>query len=116
MPGGSEALLLYDISLGYPHALLLITATLGNTLGSIINYFLGLKGIAYFLNREKHLEKARGYFQRYGAWALLLCWVPIIGDPITLIAGILGYDVKKFIMIVFLTKGLRYIMLVWIFS
>ena len=111
LPGGSEALLLYDISQNYNLALLIICATIGNTLGSLVNYVIGFKGVDYFLSKEKQLEKATGYFDRYGAWALLLSWVPIIGDPLTLVAGVLKYDVKKFIMIVLSAKGMRYILI-----
>jgi len=97
--------------------LLLLAATLGNTLGSLVNYFLGAKGTEYLLKKniakEKHLVKAHTYFERYGAWALLFSWVPIIGDPITLVAGVLKYDVKRFIMIVLLAKGMRYIMIAY---
>jgi len=113
LPGGSEALLLYDISQQHNLFLLLLFATLGNTLGSLINYFIGLKGVEYFLSKEKHLEKAQSYFQKYGAWVLLLSWAPIIGDPLTLVAGMLGYDLKKFIMIVLFAKAMRYIMIAW---
>ena len=120
LPGGSEALLLYDISQNYNLTLLLIVATLGNTLGSLINYVIGLKGIEYLLSKniakKSHLDKAHCYFEKYGAWALLLSWVPIIGDPITLIAGVLKYDVKWFIMIVLFAKGARYIMIAWMLS
>lgn len=120
MPGGSEALLLYDISQNYNLTLLLISATVGNTLGALINYALGYKGIAYLLSKniakEKQLKQAEVYFEKYGAWALLLSWVPIIGDPITLIAGVLQYDVKRFIMIVLFAKGMRYIMIAWMLS
>ena len=66
--------------------------------------------------KEKHLDKAHKYFEKYGAWALLLSWVPIIGDPITLIAGVLKYDIKKFIAIVLFAKGVRYIMIAWMLS
>ena len=120
LPGGSEALLLYDISQNHNLTLLLVAATVGNTLGSLINYFLGSKGIEYLLAKniakEKHLEKAHVYFEKYGAWALLLSWVPIIGDPITLIAGALKYDVKWFVMIVLFAKGMRYIMIAFLLS
>jgi len=113
LPGGSEALLLYDLYLGYNSLLLITVATTGNTFGSIINYFLGYKGID-FLTRKKYansqqLKKATKRFERYGAFSLLLSWMPIIGDPITFVAGILKYDLKKFIVIVFIAKGVRYI-------
>lgn len=114
LPGGSEALLVYDIIQGYNLYLLIFVATLGNTIGSLINYFLGRKGIEYLVAKKSaskaQLERAERYFDKYGAWALLLSWVPIIGDPITLVAGVFAYDVKKFIMIVFCAKGIRYIL------
>jgi len=112
LPLGSEALYLYDISQNYTLLLLWMVATVGNTLGSVVNYWLGLKGEAY-LERKGHLsvekmDKARGYFSKYGGWTLLLSWVPIIGDPLTFIAGVLRYNFKWFALIVFVAKGLRY--------
>lgn len=113
LPGGSEALLLYDLSLGYNPILLIFFATIGNTLGSVINYFLGYKGVDFLTDKKyanpKQLQKATNTFERYGAFSLLLSWVPIIGDPITFIAGVLKYDLKKFIVVVFIVKGVRYI-------
>ncbi len=112
LPGGSEALLLYNLSLGYDPILLILFATIGNTLGSIINYFLGYKGINFLIDKgyakSKQLQKATQTFQKYGAFSLLLSWMPIIGDPITFVAGILKYDIKKFIAVVFIAKGVRY--------
>ena len=116
LPLGSEALLLYDITQNYSLLLLWIFATLGNTLGSILNYWLGLKGEAY-LERKKYLSKekmvkARSFFDKYGGGTLLLSWVPIIGDPLTFIAGVLRYDFKVFTLIVFLAKGTRYAVII----
>ena len=112
LPLGSEALLVYDISQNYSLLVLWSFATIGNTLGSMLNYWLGLKGESY-LERKGHLsvekmEKARGFFAKYGGWSLLLSWAPIVGDPLTFIAGVLRYNFKYFILIVFLAKGLRY--------
>jgi len=120
LPLGSEALLLYDISQNYSLTLLWIFATVGNTLGSMVNYWLGLKGEAY-LERKGHvsvkkMEKARGFFAKYGGWSLLLSWVPIIGDPLTFIAGVLRYDFKWFSLIVFVAKGLRYAVIIFLAS
>lgn len=112
LPGGSEALLLYDLSLGYDPFLLILIAAIGNTLGSLINYVIGYKGIDYLSSKgyakEHQLDTAHNLFERYGAFSLLLSWVPIIGDPITFIAGVLKYDIKKFVLIVFIAKGVRY--------
>lgn len=114
-PFGSEALLIYDIKEGYNIYALLFFATLGNTLGSFINYVLGLKGEEYcerknYIKKEK-IEKYKNYFDKYGAFALLLSWAPIIGDPLTFIAGILKYDWKKFLVLVLLAKFGRYLIL-----
>ena len=118
LPLGSEALLLYDITQNYSLLLLWIFATLGNTLGSILNYWLGLKGEAYlerkkYLSKEK-MEKSRSFFDKYGGWTLLLSWAPIIGDPLTFIAGVLRYNFKFFMFIVFLAKGIRYAVIIFL--
>jgi len=120
LPLGSEALLVYDISQNYSLLLLWGFATVGNTLGSMVNYWLGLKGEAY-LERKGHvsvekMKKARGFFAKYGGWTLLLSWVPIIGDPLTFIAGVLRYDFKWFSLIVFVAKGLRYAVIIFLAS
>ena len=120
LPLGSEALLVYDISQNYSLLLLWSFATVGNTLGSMLNYWLGLKGEAY-LERKGHvsvekMEKARGFFAKYGGWSLLLSWVPIIGDPLTFIAGVLRYNFKWFSLIVFVAKGLRYAVIIFLAS
>lgn len=117
IPMGSEALLLYKLSLDLNIYLLLLFATLGNSLGSIINYFLGLKGEEYLINKniikDKSILKGKKYFDKYGAYCILLSWVPIIGDPITFVAGILKFDLKKFILLIFIAKGGRYLFIVF---
>ncbi|MBP9489924.1 MAG: DedA family protein [Aliarcobacter sp.] len=117
-PLGSEALLIYNIKEGYNIYLLLLFATLGNSLGSVINYFLGLKGEEYLLKKslikEKYIIKSKVYFDKYGAWSILFSWLPIIGDPITFVAGILKYDFKKFLFLVIIAKFSRYLFLVLI--
>jgi len=120
LPLGSEALLLYDISQNNSLLLLWIFATAGNTLGSMLNYWLGLKGEAY-LERKGHLsvekmQKSRAFFAKYGGWSLLLSWAPVIGDPLTFVAGVLSYNFKWFSLIVFVAKGIRYGVLVWMVS
>ncbi len=118
LPLGSEALLLYDITQNTSLLLLWTVATFGNTLGSMVNYWLGLKGEAY-LERKRYLsikkmEKARSFFDKYGGWTLFLSWVPVIGDPLTFIAGVLGYNFKRFAFIVFLAKGTRYAVIIFL--
>ena len=112
LPLGSEALYLYDIQTGESFFLLWLFASVGNTLGSVVNYWLGLKGESYLegkghLSVEK-MQKAKGYFDRFGGFTLLLSWVPIIGDALTFIAGVLRYNFKWFVAIVFVAKATRY--------
>jgi len=118
LPIYSEAVLLYDLSVGYPPFWLWIVATLGNTIGSLINYFIGLKGESY-LEKKGHLsgekmQKYRALFKKYGGYMLLLSWMPVIGDPLTFVAGVLRYDMKRFILFVLIAKGLRYAFLIWL--
>jgi membrane protein YqaA with SNARE-associated domain len=112
-PLGSEALIIYDIKESYNIYLLVIVATIGNSLGSILNYFLGLKGEEYLIRKkllnEKIISKSKKYFDKYGFVCLLFSWLPIIGDPLTFVAGILKYDLKRFIIIVTIAKFLRYL-------
>jgi len=120
LPLGSEALLLYDISQNYSLLLLWGFATLGNALGSMVNYWLGLKGEAYLENKgylsAQKMEKAREFFCKFGGWTLLLSWVPIIGDPLTFIAGVLRYNFKWFALIVAVAKGARYAIVIFLAS
>ena len=119
-PLGSEALLIYDIKEGYNLYLLIAVATVGNTLGSVINYFLGLKGEEYLISKnflkEKYIIKSKYYFDKYGSISLLFSWLPIIGDPITFVAGILKYDFKKFLVLVFIAKLSRYLVIAWLIT
>ena len=114
-PIGSEALFVFDLTNGLNIYYLLFFATFGNSLGSIINYYLGLGGEEFLVKKnwlnENKINKAKKYFSKYGAYSLLLSWMPIIGDPITFIAGILKYDIKRFILIVILSKFGRYFIL-----
>ena len=120
LPLGSEALLLYDISQNHSLLFLWSVATLGNTLGSMVNYWLGLKGEAYLEEKEylsvEKMDKARDFFGKYGGWTLLLSWVPIIGDPLTFIAGVLRYNFKWFTLIVAVAKGTRYAIVIFLAS
>lgn len=116
LPMGSEALLLYDISQGYTVWVLWLVASLGNTLGSMVNYWLGFKGEAYLENKgylsQAKMDRARASFDTYGGWTLLLSWVPIIGDPLTFIAGVLKYRFWWFVVIVAVAKATRYAVIV----
>ena len=116
-PLGSEALLIYDIQDGNSIYLLLIFATIGNVLGAVFNYYLGLKGEEFLLKKryisKKSITNAKINFNKYGSYSLLLSSLPIIGDPLTFIAGIMQFNIKKFLILVTLSKGLRYLAIVY---
>ena len=116
-PMGSEALFLYDITQGHPLLWLLTAATIGNTLGAVVNYWFGLGGEKMLeerglINPEK-FSRFIGYFQRYGGWSLLLSWLPFIGDLFTFAAGITRYPFWKFLGLVCVEKLGRYLVLAW---
>ena len=111
-PGGSEGQVLYDVAQGYDALTVWTIATLANAAGSCVNYLIGRKGEAY-LERKNYIKPHRidrwvALFHRWGGWALLLSWMPVVGDPITLIAGALRYDFRRFVVLVVIAKGVRY--------
>ena len=96
---------------------LLLVATAGNVLGSVVNWLLG-RGIEHLRDKRwfpfsaAQLDKAQQRYQRYGQWSLLLSWMPVIGDPLTLIAGIMREPFWRFVLLVTLAKAGRYLVLV----
>ncbi len=96
--------------------MLLLSATTGNTLGSTLNYYFGFKGEEFLLEKKmlkkEKIDKFTIFFNKYGGYSLWLSWVPIIGDPITLMAGIGRYNFKKFLFIVLMAKMGRYIFVI----
>ncbi|GGW59197.1 YqaA family protein [Alishewanella tabrizica] len=112
-PASSELLLLALLQQGYQPFLLWLVATTGNTLGSCVNWWLG-KQLRRFQHKrwfpisEPQLVRAERLFLRYGRWSLLLSWLPVIGDPLTMIAGVLKVPFPIFLLLVALGKALRY--------
>ena len=101
--------------------ILLIVASFGNILGSIFNWYLGKK-ITIFQDRKwfpvspEQLNKSQKYFQKYGLWSLLLAWVPVIGDPLTLLAGVLKVRFSIFFILVSISKISRYVFILYLVS
>ena len=119
LPFYSEVLLFALLRDGGDPWMLVAVATLGNTLGAVVNWVLGLYILRFqhkrwFYFSQKQISKAQAWFQRYGVWTLLLAWLPIGGDPLTLIAGIMRVKIVPFLLLVGLGKGLRYVFVVWI--
>ena len=122
LPFSSEVVLttMY-LSNSFETYFLLIFASIGNIMGSITNWYLGKK-ITLFQNRKwfpvsrEQLERSRQYFQKYGLWSLLLAWVPIIGDPLTLLAGVLKVRFGIFFVLVSISKISRYVFILYLAS
>ncbi len=117
LPVSSEATLLYYLNEAKSVWILLIVAGTGNVLGSVINYWIGHKGVDYLIGHKKitveRMKKSERFFEKYGSCALFLSWVPIIGDPLTIVAGALHYNFKIFVLIVSIAKFGRYIILIF---
>ncbi|MGO4003978.1 YqaA family protein [Pseudomonas fluorescens] len=119
LPLQSEAVLVGLLLNGqYGMWLLLAVATVGNVLGSLVNWWLGrrierFKDRRWFPVSPARLEQAGQHYRRYGHWSLLLSWLPIVGDPLTLVAGMMREPLARFLLIVTLAKGARYAVLAW---
>ena len=119
LPFYSEVLLFALLQQGGDPVALVIVATLGNTLGAVVNWLLGryllhFKDRRWFYFNSVQIEKAQRWFQRYGFWSLLLAWMPVGGDALTLIAGIMKVRLWLFLLLVGTGKALRYVSVVYV--
>jgi len=119
LPGGSEALLLLRLSDGGAWLPLVVTATLGNLLGSLLTYAMGRLGNAALHRRwlridEADLRRAERWFARWGLPSLLLAWLPVVGDPLCLLAGLLRVSPTAFVVLVAVGKLARYAAIAWL--
>lgn len=117
LPAQSELLLgVMLVSGRYDVALLLASATAGNTLGSVMNWLLGrfveqFRDRRWFPVRRQSLERAERWYARWGKWSLLLSWAPLVGDALTLAAGLMRTRLAVFLPIVVVAKGGRYLVI-----
>ena len=113
LPGNSEVVLVAMLLSGVSQPwLLVLIATMGNSLGGLTNVILG----RFFPLREKSRwqEKAVGWLKRYGAATLLLSWMPVIGDLLCLLAGWMRISWGPVLFFLCLGKALRYVVLAWV--
>jgi membrane protein YqaA with SNARE-associated domain len=114
LPMQSEALLVgLIIADAQPVWALVAVASLGNVLGSVVNWILGrqverFRGRKWFPASDAALERAKGWYGRWGRWSLLLSWAPVVGDPLTLVAGVLREPIWSFLALVTVAKVGRY--------
>jgi membrane protein YqaA with SNARE-associated domain len=115
LPMQSEAalagLLLTD---SFPAGMPILVASVGNVLGSVVNWVIG-RGIEKFRDRSwfpaspAMLDRATKWYRRYGRWSLLLSWLPVAGDPLTVVAGALREPLWSFVILVAVAKTTRYL-------
>jgi membrane protein YqaA with SNARE-associated domain len=119
LPFYSEVVLFALVRQGEPGWLLVAVASLGNTLGAAVNWYMGRFLLHYqdrrwFYFKHDQVEKMQRWFQRYGVWSLLFAWLPVGGDALTFIAGIMKVRFSLFFVLVGIGKTLRYIAVVYL--
>lgn len=118
LPAQSEAVLAGLVLGGQqPVVVLVVVASVGNVLGAVINWGLGrslerLRERRWFPVGPQALARAERHYRRWGKWSLLLSWAPLIGDPLTVVAGFLREPLWIFLLLVTVAKLGRYLALV----
>ena len=120
LPFSSELTLAGLISTSnYDNLLLLVVASFGNVLGSVFNWSLGfysrnLSTKKWFPFKETQVERSSKWFSKFGKWSLLFAWVPIVGDPLTFVAGLFRVRFLDFIILVAIGKVSRYLIVFYL--
>jgi len=115
LPFSSELMLASMLSIeNYNRTILIIFSSLGNILGSVFNwvlgfYFIKLQNKKWFPFNQEQILKSSQWFEKYGKWSLLFAWVPIIGDPLTFVAGTMKTKFFIFLILVSIGKISRYL-------
>ena len=119
LPLSSELVLTLLLVNGLNPNILVAVATAGNALGSFANYAIGFWGSLFAVRKilkvsEEKFEHSKHRFEKYGVWSLLFAWVPVIGDPLTLIAGVLRINLLLFFVLVTIGKLGRYMVVTYV--
>ena len=119
LPLGSEWLLVMMLASGYEPLSTIAVATAGNYLGAVATYLIGMYGGAWLVTKVLRIspeqqERARNGYRRYGAFSLLFSWLPIIGDPLCMVGGVLRINFWLFSLLVASGKLARYAVAAWI--
>jgi membrane protein YqaA with SNARE-associated domain len=118
-PGGSEAVLAYMASTGdYRIENLLLVATVGNTLGAMSTWGLGMLAakkfpVAALLSADK--QKALDVVKARGLWTLFFSWLPVVGDALCFAGGWLKLPLFSAFLIIMFGKFCRYLIIAWLF-
>ena len=119
LPLGSEWLLVLMLTNGYQAFPVVAVATVGNTIGACTTWMVGRYGGGWMLSRlfrisDSQRERAESWYKRYGSASLLLSWLPVVGDPLCLVGGVLGIRFPLFILLALTGKLLRYAAIAWV--
>jgi membrane protein YqaA with SNARE-associated domain len=115
-PAQSEAVFVALSLNGFPVVALVVVASVANSLGSMVNWWLGrqleqYRARSWFPVSTSALDRAAAWYRRFGRWSLLASWVPFIGDPLTFTAGVLREPFWSFVLLVTIAKTGRYLVL-----
>jgi len=121
LPFSSEGFLLLMLLVPFDPIICLVVASLGNWLGGLTNYFLGLLGKTEILHKwfrvsQERIVRLELNIRKYGAWSALLCWLPFIGDPIAIALGFFRVKFIPVAVLMFVGKAGRYAFIVWFFQ
>ena len=116
LPLSSEVVLCFLLLNDFNPIISLCIATSGNVLGSFVNYTVGFWGSLFLIRKvsrisEDAFEKSKQRFKKYGVFSLLFAWAPVIGDPLTVVAGVLKINILTFFILVTLGKFVRYLII-----
>ncbi|KAA0891278.1 YqaA family protein [Oryzomonas rubra] len=119
LPLGSEWLLVLMLVKGYEPLTAVATATAGNYLGAVTTWLIGMYGGRWLIETvlrisQEQEERARSRYRRYGAFSLFFSWLPVIGDPLCMVGGMMRINFGLFSVLVASGKLLRYAVTAWI--
>lgn len=119
IPLGSEWLLVAMLLNRQDPFATVAVATVGNTLGAVTTWAIGLYGSPLLIRRVLRIDaaaeaSAARFYGRYGLWSLLFSWLPVVGDPLCLVGGLLKVGLGRFVLLVFAGKLARYATLAWL--
>ncbi|QNU15207.1 YqaA family protein [Thermomonas sp. XSG] len=120
LPLQSEAMLTGLLLADYSPVWLITIVSVGNVLGSTVNWTIGrqlerFKDRRWFPVNDAQIDRAQRWYQRHGKWSLLLSWVPVVGDPLTVVAGVMREPLPIFLVLVTVAKAGRYLVLAAVF-
>ena len=121
VPLSSEIVFIGMLEQGFDPVLVWLVATTGNSLGAVVNWILGrfltrFETRRWFPFKPESLHRSQAWFQKYGVWSLLLAWLPVVGDALTFVAGLMRVRFELFFVLTAIGKGARYAVLYFIYS